>query len=360
MKHSGGKYKRVVVKIGSSLLCPQGAVLDRDLLKELADQIAQLNGAGGEVVVVSSGAIALGMDILGCAERPREVAFLQAAAALGQHELMDAWRRAFADKGVLCAQLLLTWDDFDERHRYLNAKHTLQKLLTFKSVPIINENDTVSTEEIKFGDNDKLSALVATMISADMLLILSDVDGLLEKDGVSVIPVVEAIDERVRSLVCPTAKKTCVGGMGAKLDSAKIAVDSGIPCVIANGRARGVIVESCAQPGATGTFFMPAVRSLKARKRWMAFGVKPKGVITVDSGARKALLSKKSLLAVGVTSADGAFEAGDIVRLCDSGGREFARGRVRFSRIEIDTLKGRKVQKEVVHRNDLVISGEEG
>lgn len=347
--------KRVVVKVGSSLLCPEGIALDRKLLEELAGQIAEAASGGTEIAVVSSGAIALGMSILKVRTRPRELAFLQAAAALGQHELMDAYRSVFARRGLVCAQLLLTWDDFDDRTRYLNAKHTLEKLLKFRSIPVINENDTVATEEIKFGDNDRLSALLASLIGADLLIILSDVDGLLDRKNNRLVRVVDKITPAVRALVCRDAKRVCVGGMSAKLDAAKIATDSGIPCIIAHGRRPRVICDLLHDASAAGTFFVQAGESLQARKRWIAFGVKPRGALIVDAGARTAVMNKKSLLAVGVVSATGSFESGDIVVIQDASGSAFARGRVRFSKIEIDTLKGRRAQKEVIHRDDIVV-----
>ncbi|MDD5476648.1 MAG: glutamate 5-kinase [Candidatus Omnitrophica bacterium] len=247
------KYNRIVVKIGASIFAADKHKIDAALINNIVVQISGLVKAGKEVVVVSSGAIAIGMSILKTTNRPKELAYLQATAAIGQHELMHIYKLAFNEHGINCAQLLLTWDDFSDR-RFLNAKHTLNTLLRLKCVPIINENDTVATEEIKFGDNDKLSALVSILVDADLLIILSDVDGLLDKNK-KVIRSVEKITAQIKSLACPTNKKTCVGGMITKIQAASIAVDSGIPCVIANGKKKGIISQVAKDPFSCGTVF---------------------------------------------------------------------------------------------------------
>jgi glutamate 5-kinase len=248
-------YKRVVVKIGSSLFAHGESKLDTALISHIASQISTLIGQDKEVVVVSSGAIALGMSILKLDSRPRELQDLQATAAIGQHELMHVYNRAFKECGINVAQLLLTWDDFSHR-RYLNAKNTLNTLLRLKCVPIINENDTVATEEIKFGDNDKLSALVSILVDAQLLVILSDVDGLLDKNK-KLIRVVDKITAEIKSLACPTSKKACVGGMITKIEAANIAVEAGIPCVMANGAKRGIISQIATDAYSCGTMFVP-------------------------------------------------------------------------------------------------------
>ena len=248
-------YKRVVVKIGASLLAADKRKLNTALINNIAGQISMLIKQGKEVVVVSSGAIALGMLILKLTNRPSQLQHLQATAAVGQHELMHVYKLALHKHGFNCAQLLLTWEDFSDR-RYSNAKNTLQTLLQLKCVPIINENDTVATEEIKFGDNDKLSALVSILVDADLLIILSDVDGLWDKNK-KVIRRVAKITPQIKSLACPTRKKTCVGGMITKLEAAQIATDSGIPCVIANGRKKGIITQVTQNPFSQGTIFLP-------------------------------------------------------------------------------------------------------
>ncbi len=247
------KHKRIVVKIGASIFASNKKKINTALISDIAAQISGLVRQGREVVVVSSGAIAIGMSILKINNRPSELAYLQATAAIGQHELMHIYKLALNRYGINCAQLLLTWDDFSDK-RYENAKNTLNTLLKLKSVPIINENDTVATEEIKFGDNDKLSALVSIMVDADLLIILSDVDGLLDKNK-KVICLVGKIDSKIKSLASPTNKKTSVGGMVTKIQAAGIAVDGGIPCVIANGRKKGIISQVAKNPFSVGTIF---------------------------------------------------------------------------------------------------------
>jgi glutamate 5-kinase len=347
-------YKRIVIKIGSSLFYSTKGRLEAGLIADFAGQIASLVREGREVVVVSSGAIALGMSILKLKERPRDLSLLQAAAAIGQHELMSAYCRHLKRESLNCAQLLLTWEDFSSRQRYLNAKNTINTLLKLKSIPVINENDTVSTEEIKFGDNDKLSALVSILVGADLLAMLSDVDGLMDREK-NVIRVVEKITPAIRSLASTTQKKTSVGGMLTKLDAAQISVDSGIPCVIANGRKRGIISDCINKPFESGTIFLAKGEALDSKRRWLAFGTKVKGKVVVDAGAKNALVDKKSLLAVGVVSCSGNFSCGDIVAVCDDSGCEFARGKVSVSAKELDKAKGSRFVKEIVHRDNIAI-----
>lgn len=354
MRQSEKNYKRIVVKIGSSLLYRGEDKPDLGFIESIVFQVASLNNCGRRAVLVSSGAIASGMYALKLSSRPQDLASLQAAAAVGQHFLMSQYRSFFAKKQLECAQVLLTWDDFDNRKRYLNAKNTILKLLDLNAVPVINENDTVSTDEIKFGDNDRLSALVASLISADLLVILSDVDGLLDKDK-RTVRVVEEITPQIKSLACPTDKKTCVGGMITKLEAAKIAVDSGIPCVIANGLRKDILNAVIAGPEESGTLFMPKGGRLAARERWMAFSAKPRGKILVDDGAKKALLSNKSLLSVGITGLRGDFEAGDIVSIVDKQSCEFARGKVSLSSRQLDKIKGNRYHKEAVHCDNIVV-----
>jgi len=248
-------YKRVVVKIGSSLFASDKSKLDTGLLGQFAGEISGLIKGGKEVVIVSSGAIALGMAILKLTQRPKRLELLQAAAAIGQHELMHVYKLALNKYRLNCAQLLLTWDDFIGA-RYANAKQTLNTLLKLKLVPIINENDTVATEEIKFGDNDRLSALVSILVEADLLIILSDVEGLLDKNK-KIIRQVDKITGEINSLACPTDKKICVGGMVTKLEAARIAIQGGVPCVIANGHRAKIISQLTNNPFSQGTIFLP-------------------------------------------------------------------------------------------------------
>ncbi|MDO8488825.1 MAG: glutamate 5-kinase [Candidatus Omnitrophota bacterium] len=252
-------YKRIVVKIGASIIAANKHKPDTALISNIACQISDLIRQGREVVLVSSGAIAIGMSILKISSRPKELAYLQATAAIGQHELMHIYKLALNKHGINCAQLLLTWDDFSDK-RYQNAKNTLNTLLKLKCVPIINENDTVATEEIKFGDNDKLSALVSILVDADLLIILSDVEGLLDKNK-KVIRQVLKITARIKSLACPTDKKACVGGMITKIEAARISVNSGIPCVIANGGKAGIISSVAENPYNYGTIFIPGPKT---------------------------------------------------------------------------------------------------
>jgi len=345
-------YKGIVVKIGSSLLFSPNYKLDSRFLNGVTAQIASLVNRGREIAVVSSGAIASGICKLKLRERPKELYLLQAAAAIGQNELMNRYRKFFKTK-MHIAQVLLTWEDFNDRKRYLNAKNTILTLLKLGSIPIINENDTVSTDEIKFGDNDRLSALVATLINADLLIILSDVDGLLDRDK-KIIPVVDEITPQIKALAWVTNKKTCVGGMTTKIEAAKISMDSGIPCVIANGRTKDIILSVIKEPEKYGTLFFPK-KGLAARERWIAFGTKPKGKILVDEGAKRALLNKKSLLSVGVVGLEGNFEIGDIVSVIDKQDGEFARGKVGLSSKQLDKIKGSRYDKEVIHRDNIVI-----
>lgn len=353
MRQSEKNYKRIVVKIGSSLLYSDKRILDCNFLGNITAQISGLIKCGVEVIIVSSGAIAGGMHVLKFNSRPKDLSSLQALAAIGQHFLMGQYRKYFMRNKLECAQILLTWEDFDDRKRYLNAKNTLLKLLKLNSVPIINENDTVSTDEIKFGDNDQLSARVATLVDAGLLIILSDVDGLIDKNK-NVIRVIEQITPQIKALACPTDKKTCVGGMITKIEAAKIAVGSGIPCVIANGLRKDILHSVIYKPEENGTLFIPK-ECLAARERWIAFGTKPKGKILVDEGAKKALINKKSLLSVGVESVEGNFETGDIISVLDKDNSEFARGKAGLASKQLDKVKGSRFHKEVIHRNNIVI-----
>lgn len=360
MKQSEKNYKRIVIKIGSSLFYSANN-LDFSILSNITSEITGLIQTGKEVVVVSSGAIALGMHTLSLKERPRKLEELQAAAAVGQNELMNTYRRFFG-KDWFAAQILLTQEDFNDRSRYLNAKKTLIALLEKRKyrvqsiVPVINENDTIATDEIKFGDNDKLSALVATLINADLLVILSDVDGLLDKEN-KIVHVVPQINSQIKALAHPTNKNACVGGMITKIEAAKIAVDSGIPCVVANGRHKNLLNSIVADPLAAGiwTAFLPKMGYLAARERWIAFGAKPKGRIIVDDGAKNALQNKKSLLSVGVVGIEGDFEAGDIASVTDGQGSEFARGKVGVSSRQLGKVLGSRSDKEVIHRDNIVL-----
>ncbi|MBI3882411.1 MAG: glutamate 5-kinase [Verrucomicrobia bacterium] len=347
---------RVVVKLGTGVLTDARMQPDLAQLEQLVAQIAAQRQAGREVLVVTSGAVGAGMGALGFDKRPASLAELQACAAVGQSRLMGMYQKLFAAFGIEVAQVLLTHADLEHHERHLNARNTLVTLLARGIVPIINENDAVSIEELKFGDNDRLSALVACLLPADLLVILTTVDGMMEnfgKPGAKVLHAVTEIDDALERMAGGTTSATAVGGMASKIQAAKMVVRAGIPLVIASGRKPTALANILA--GADeGTMFVPKPSKLTGRKRWIAFFHHPKGALTVDDGAKKALReSGKSLLPPGITACDGDFAEGDVVRICDKDGTEFARGIARFGS---DAVRGGKVPKEVVvHRDDLVI-----
>jgi glutamate 5-kinase len=296
------------------------------------------------------------MGALGYAARPTDLAEKQACAAVGQSRLMAAYDKLFAAHGLVAAQVLLTHEDLEHHERHLNARNTLVSLLKHGVIPIINENDAVSFTEIKFGDNDKLSALVASLLPADLLVILTTVDGVIENFGKAdpkTISIIEHIDTTIEKLAGGTTSETAVGGMASKVQAAKIAVRSGIPLVIASGRKKHVLAQILAGED-EGTLFVPQPTKLQGRKRWIAFFHHPQGALFVDDGAKLALREKgKSLLPPGVARCEGEFAAGDVVRICDLNGTEFARGIARF---DSTAVRARKLPKEeLVHRDDLVI-----
>ncbi|MGD9014827.1 MAG: glutamate 5-kinase [Candidatus Omnitrophota bacterium] len=350
MKQLKKDYQRIVIKIGSSLL------VNLKIIDQIIFQIADLIKQKREVVLVSSGAIACGMGILGWKSRPTKLEHLQAAASIGQSELMQLYRKRFSAYKIKCAQVLLTWEDFGDRQRYLNACNTLKTLLKWESLPIINENDTVSVDEIKFGDNDRLSALVANLVNADILIILSDVEGLLKPKTQEVIRVIKNITTDVERIAASSEKSISVGGMKTKLSAARIAMESQIPCLIINGKKRDCLSLAMTDPLNAGTLFLPSEARISARKKWLIFCTRPKGKICVDSGARDALISGKSLLTVGVVGLEGNFACGDIVEVIDQRGSCFARGKVSFPAQDLDKIKGKPKMKEVIHRDNLVIA----
>ncbi len=364
--------RRVVVKVGSGLITARDAGLDAARIAALADELSAVMARGKEVVLVSSGAIVAGMARLGLRERPRSIPEKQAAAAVGQSALMQHYETAFARHRRPVAQILLTQADVSARARYLNARNTLVTLLGFGVLPIINENDTVAVEEIKFGDNDNLSALVAQLVDADLLVLLTDVDGLYDADplrepNARKLDTVEAVTPEIERLVWADASRTAVGGMATKLQAAQKAAASGIPMVIASGRDAGALTRLLkGEP--VGTWFAPRGDRLAARKRWIAFAVPPQGRLLVDAGARQALTERgKSLLPSGVIEVEGEFDAGEVVALCgEDDGKEFARGLVNFDArelrkirraqtAEIEGLLGYRSFDEVIHRDNLVV-----
>ena len=362
--------RRIVVKVGTSVICDDRGLLDARRVARLTHDVERAREAGREVVVVSSGGIGAGMAELGLERRPDTLPRLQAAAAVGQSKLMNAYDHAFRVMGVRTAQVLLTREDIEDRTRYLNARNTIRAILEYGAVPIINENDTTSTEEITFGENDVLSALVTNLIQAELLVILSTVPGLMRdygarKDG-RVVSVVEAIDDGVLALDAGTLSAHGTGGMASKLRAARISLDAGEPVVIADGTRRGVLMDVL-RGADVGTLFLPRRGRLAGRKRWIGFSARSRGTIRVDAGAARALLERgKSLLATGVTAVEGAFGRGDAVNICDDAGRRIARGLVNYSSEELDRIKGLKTSAiasvlgakpydEVVHRDNLVL-----
>jgi glutamate 5-kinase len=357
-----------VVKIGSAVLTNRQGYLDVERLETISDQVAGCL-ASREVFLVSSGAIAAGMGILGMKKRPSTLPDLQAAAAVGQSRLMQAYSEAFEKRGFHAAQVLLTQADFDDRQRYLNARNTLNTLVAMGAVPVINENDTVSVEEIRFSDNDILAALVTNLVRADLLVILTNVDGLYDGDPESresrLIPVVEKVDSEFAGAVSGKISPMGRGGMGSKLNAASVAAAAGETVLIANGRAPDILTRLLAGEN-IGTMVLPAARRMASRKRWIGFTARPRGVIVVDEGAEKAIRSGKSLLPSGIREARGDFSAGDIVSIESAAGVRFARGLANYEadqvrRImgrrtsEIAAILGEKLHDEVVRRENLVL-----
>jgi glutamate 5-kinase len=347
---------RLVVKFGTGVLTDSRKQPDPAQLEQLVAQIAAQRQAGREIVIVTSGAVGAGMGALGLDKRPAELAALSACAAVGQSQLMATYAELFTRHGLRVAQVLLTHDDLEHHERHLNARNTLITLLNRGVVPIINENDAVSFDELKFGDNDKLSALVASLLPADLLVILTTVDGVLENFGKAnprTLSVIEHVDAAIEKLAGGTKSETAVGGMASKIQAAKIVMRSGIPLVIASGKKKQVLARILGGEE-EGTLFVPQPTKLQGRKRWIAFFHHPKGALIVDDGAKLALREKgKSLLPPGVARCEGDFAAGDVVRICDLNGTEFARGIARFDSAAVRTRKLPK--EELVHRDDLVI-----
>ncbi len=347
---------RLVVKLGTGVLTDSRKLIDPAQLEQLVAQVAVLRRAGKEVVLVTSGAVGAGMGALGYENRPTNLAEKQACAAVGQSRLMAVYEKLFAQHGLVVAQVLLTHEDLEHHERHLNARNTLVTLLGRGVVPIINENDAVSFTEIKFGDNDKLSALVAALLPADLLVILTTVDGVIENFGkadAKTISRIEQIDAALESHAGGTTSATAVGGMKSKIEAAKIAVRSGIPLVIASGKKQDVLAKIFGGKD-EGTLFIAQPTRLQGRKRWIAFFHHPKGTLFVDEGAKKALREAgKSLLPPGVARCEGEFAVDDVVRICDLDGTEFARGIARFSSAAVREKNLPK--EELVHRDDLVI-----
>jgi len=365
------RARRIVVKVGSGLVTAPGQGPVAAQIARLAADLAALVKDRREVALVSSGAIATGMARLGLPARPRSIPEKQAAAAVGQSALMWHYEQAFKRHGIHVGQVLLTGQDISDRSRYLNARNTLLALLGFGVLPIVNENDTVAVDEIKVGDNDNLAALVAHLIDADLLILLTDVDGLYTGDPrrdptARRIETVEAVTEDIQRLVFDEAAGVSVGGMSTKLEAAQKANASGIPMVIASGR-EGASLARLLRGEMVGTYFRPRDDRLAARKRWIGFAVPPQGRLVVDAGAKKALTERgKSLLPSGVVEVAGDFGAGAVVALTEVDGQEFARGLANYDAAELRKIQGAKTKEiekalgykgcdEVIHRDNLVL-----
>lgn len=364
MRDSLKGARRVVVKVGTTSLTKANGRLDPKRVDRLVEELCELVGTGREIVCVTSGAIAAGLDPLGISGRPKDMPTLQAAAAVGQSHLMDAYNSAFESRGRVCAQVLVTRSDFVHRQQYVNVLNTFRRLLVLGAVPVVNENDTVATDEIRFGENDLLAALVANLVRADVLVMLSDVDGLHRDGSGDVIPEVDEITPEIVRFAGGSGSKLGSGGMRSKLDAVRIATASGVPAVIA-GFKRGSL-SRILDGKDVGTMFKPSASKLTSRKAWIGYATSPKGSVIVDAGARKAIADgNRSLLAAGVKRVEGSFVPGDAVDIVDDDeGQAFARGLVGFSSDELAKIAGLDSARlksivgdarEVVHRDELVV-----
>lgn len=363
--------KRVVLKVGSSVLTSKNHGIDKAVFENLAREITGLRNDGYEIVMISSGAIASGMQKLGITKKPSSIPQKQAIAAVGQSTLMGSYEEAFSLYNQKVAQVLLTHDDMKNRQRFLNARNTLYTLIDYGVIPIINENDSVAVDEIKFGDNDNLAALTTNLVNGDILIILTDIDGLYSCDpktnqDTCFINIIENVNALSKVTVGDTTSPLGTGGMAAKLDATRKVVISGIPTIIANGKCKGIVTKIFSGDE-VGTLFLPTKNKLKSRKHWIAFTLRSKGKIIVDEGAKKAITSGgKSLLPSGIIQIEGNFEVGALVSCVGETSKEFARGLTNYSSKEIEEIKGKKSSEiesilgyryfdEIIHRDDLVV-----
>ncbi len=362
---------RIVIKIGSNILTDASGGLNHKRIHAIAGDVSEVYDSGHEVVIVSSGAVAAGMKKLGLKQKPKEIRLKQVAAAVGQSTLMRAYERSFEILDKKVAQALLTREDFSDRVRYLNSKNTLITLLSYGIIPVVNENDTVATDEIKFGDNDQLAALVSGLIDAERLIILSDVEGLYSADPKSnadakLICYVDAVTSELISIAGGTGSAIGTGGMYSKILAAKKALSHGIKVNIISGRKKGLIA-SLVSGVHQGTEFRPSVKKISSRKCWIAYALKPRGSITIDDGAVRALQQNgKSLLPSGIVTINGTFDTGDAVTCMDTKGNLIAKGIVNYSAIDIEKIRGKKTSEienilgykysdEIIHRDNLVL-----
>ena len=357
--------RRVVIKLGTGVLTSGIGQLDTIRIAAIAAEIAALRAVGTEVIVVSSGAVGLGMGRLGLKKKPSELSRKQACAAIGQSLLMQTWQKGFGPHGLTVAQVLLTHEDLRARNRYLGVKDTLEKLIDYGTIPVINENDTVSAAEIKFGDNDTLSAMVASLVDAQHLVILSTAPGLIDMKGSGlIIPVVEKITPEIEAMSGGTTSETATGGMISKISAAKLATKSGCGVFIASG-AEPLILARLFSGRGPGTFFVPSGIPMESKKRWLAYFQRPVGGIRINACAVPVLRDQgRSLLAIGVTGVTGSFAGGDIVNILDPEGNVIARGVAAYSDAEVKAIGGKTSEQvkplypsrrhlEVVHRDNL-------
>jgi glutamate 5-kinase len=366
-------FRRIVVKVGSSLLVDHAAGgLKRDWLKGLAADIAGLHKDGRDVVVVSSGAIALGRAVLGLPRGALKLEEAQGAAAVGQIALARAWAEVLDTHGITAGQVLVTLQDTEERRRYLNARSTVDKLIEWRAVPVVNENDTVATSEIRYGDNDRLAARVATMVSADLLVLLSDIDGLYDKppapgNDARLVPVVARITPEIEAMAGVSASELSRGGMVTKIEAGKIATTAGTHMVIASGRVDNPLSRIAA--GAPCTWFLTPANPVTARKKWIAGSLEPRGAVHIDAGAVRALRGGASLLPAGVVRVEGAFGRGDAVIVRGPDGAEIGRGLIAYDADHAERIKGRSSadvlvllgfsgRTAMIHRDDLALAGD--
>ncbi|OYW19506.1 MAG: glutamate 5-kinase [Planctomycetales bacterium 12-60-4] len=364
------RAQTIVVKVGTNVLSTDDDRLDPERIHSLAEQIHAICQTGRTIVLVSSGAIGAGMGLLGLKTRPKDLSHLQAAAATGQAHLIHMYDVCLRPHGYHAAQLLLTANDFKNRDRYLNVRNTLLTLAEYRAIPIVNENDTVSTEEIKLGDNDRLAAMVANLLPADVLIILSVVDGLLTGDPTDPasqrIPLVDKYDDELLRMVSPTKSSRGTGGMKTKLDAVRTATAVGTDVVIAHGKRPNVLEQIVAGED-IGTLFTAEQDALPAWKRWIGYTLPPKGRFIVDDGARKALVDQgRSLLAIGIRTVEGEFTKGEVVSLIDLTGTEIARGLTNYDAAAARLIAGQRTDEisrvlgsvpydEVIHRDNLVV-----
>ena len=364
--------KKMVIKMGSSSLTSKAGGLDKVNMRRFVNEVSSLIKRGMEVIIVTSGAIAAGLENLNIKKKPEDITLLQAAASIGQVELMRLYSNLFLTSGLKIGQILLTHEDTTRRKQYLNIKNTIKKLISLNIVPVINENDSVAVDEIKFGDNDELAALVAILAESDILIILTDIDGMYDKNpriysDAKLISYIDKINEDIEKAAGGIGSTYGIGGMESKIKAAKICSFSGIKTIIANSRRKNILNKIIAGED-VGTFFAPqTVKKVKSIKKWIAFGMKTKGGIVIDRGAEEAVLNKgKSILAVGVVKVDGKFNKGDTLKVFSLDSKLIAKGISNFSSEDIEKIKGKNRDKilsefdtsmcsEVIHRDCLVV-----